>query len=360
MPNPIADLLARATALRDQGRLDEAAALYRQAAARDPKAAEPHHHLGWIAARQGDLAGAEAAYREALARSPGAPSTSAALGALLLGQGRHAEGFPLYDARHSIGRMARPALPFPEWRGEDLAGRRLLIWPEQGFGDQIQFARFAPILQARGADVTLICLPPLARLFEASLPVRVLAAAGAVDFPDPDYWVMTCSIAGRMGLGVDEIPGAPYLRAPGPPPALPPGVRVGLMAAGNPSHPNDANRSLPADEAARLAAALPGAVVDLRPERTGAKDFADTADLMAGLDLVVTVDTSVAHLAGAMGKPCFVMLSAVDTDWRWLRERTDSPWYPSATLYRQQAPGAWAGVVDRVAADAAVFANGRR
>jgi tetratricopeptide (TPR) repeat protein len=345
-------------ALRQAGRLSEAEAVLRQATLAAPRSAEAHHHLGGILAQQGRRTEAEAAWRRTLALAPGAPSTEAALGALLLADGRYAEGFRLFESRHVIARMAKPRLPYPEWRGEDLTGRKLLIWPEQGFGDQIQFARFAPLAAAAGADVTLLCLPPLQRLFAASLGVRVLAASGQVEFPDPDVWVMAGSLAGRMGVTVETVPGAPYLRPVDPPAPAPDGFRVGVMTAGNPAHANDTHRSLPAAMAERLRAGLPGAVVDLRPEATGARDFADSAQVIAGLDLVVAVDTSVAHLAGALGKPVFVLLSAVNTDWRWLRERSDSPWYPSARLYRQAAADDWAPVIDRVLADAHAMAHG--
>jgi ADP-heptose:LPS heptosyltransferase len=124
------------------------------------------------------------------------------------------------------------------------------------------------------------------------------------------------------------------------------------MARGNPVHGNDANRSLPAEAEAELHA-LPGDVVALAPEETGAADFADTADLIAGLDLVISVDTAMAHLAGAMGKPCWVLLPAAWQDWRWLRGRKDSPWYPSLRLYRQRTAGDWREVLDEVRRDLA-------
>jgi len=346
--NTSKELAARAAALRDAGRPEAAAELYLEMVARDPHDPEPHHHLGALRAGQGRLDEAEAAYRRALALAPGAAGTQRLLATLLLSQGRFAEGFALFEARHLLPGMGKPDLPFPEWRGEDLAGKRLLIWPEQGFGDQIQFARFAPILQARGVDVTLLCRPALARLFAGSLGVRVLAAEGSVDFPDPDGWVMAGSLAGRLGITPQTVPGRPYLRASSAwPRRLAGDFKIGLATRGNPAFVNDANRSLPPAQAARLER-LPGAVVDLDPARTGAGDFADTAALIDQLDLVIAVDTAVAHLAGAMGKPCWLLLSALGADWRWLRERTDTPWYPSMRLFRQSAPGDWDPVLQAV------------
>jgi tetratricopeptide (TPR) repeat protein len=346
-----ADLLAGAAAFQQQGRPDLAEHLYRRAVQADPTSLKALHLLGRTLELRGQFEEAEAAYRRVLQAAPGAPSTATALGQLLLGQGRYEDGFAFFEGRFGVTpERAKPSLPYPEWRGEDLAGRSLLIWIEQGFGDQIQFARFAPILKDRGADVTLLCLQPLERLFAANLGVRVVGTSGQVSFPDPDYWTMTCSLAWRLGVGPHDIPAEPYLRAPFAAPALPPGFKVGIMATGSPAHANDANRSLPAEQAQRLKA-MAATVIDLSPDSTGARDFAETAALIDQLDLVVSVDTSVAHLAGAMGKPCWVLLPAIGVDWRWFHERTDSPWYPTARLYRQSKGGGWGEVIDRVLAD---------
>ncbi|THD77004.1 MAG: tetratricopeptide repeat protein [Phenylobacterium sp.] len=343
-------LLAQGAAARDAGDFGAAERLYAEAAVRWPDAPQPHHFLGGLFRAQDRLDLAEAAYRRTLAITPGAAGTQRVLATLLLSQGRYAEGFALFEARHQHPTMRKPPLPFPEWRGEDVAGKRLLIWPEQGFGDQIQFARFAPILKARGADVTLICHKELVRLFDQSLGVRVLAAEGAVEFPDPDYWVMQGSLAWRLGCTVETLPAQPYLHHLFAWRPFGAGFKVGLKAAGNPIHENDANRSLsPASRDALHR--LPARMIGLDPVWTGARDFADTAAIVDQLDLVISVDTAVAHLAGAMGKPCWVLLPAIDTDWRWLRGRSDSPWYPSVRLYRQARGEDWGPVIDRVAAD---------
>lgn len=348
--NDLAARLAQASAAREAGDLPTARTLYEGIVADYPREPEPRHHLAGVHARLGRLDLAEAGYRAVLALAPGADATQRVLGELLLSLGRYPEGFRLLEARHLLPDIAKPTLAWPEWQGEDLAGKRLLIWPEQGFGDQIQFARFAPILAARGVEVTLLCSPGLQRLFSGSLGVQVIATSGRVEVPDPDAWVMSGSLAARLGVTVETIPGAPYLRPLGDWPALPEGFRVGLAWRGNPAHSNDANRSLPESEAARFRR-LPVQVVDLDPIASGAQDFADTAALMAQLDLVISVDTAPAHLAGALGKRCWTLLPSRWTDWRWLRERTDSPWYPSMTLYRQQADEGWPAVVSRVIAD---------
>ncbi|HEY8572857.1 glycosyltransferase family 9 protein [Phenylobacterium sp.] len=341
---------AREAAKRGVANLSEVEGIYEEAAHRFPHSGEAFHWLGVVKRQLGKPADAEAAFRRALALDASLPATRRLLSMAVLAQGRYPEGFELYEARHELPAMAKPALPQPEWRGEDVKGKRVLIWPEQGFGDQIMFARFAVLLKTRGADVTLLCRPGLVRLLQGSLGVRTLGAEGAVDFPDPDYWVMTCSLAWRCGATVETVPNAPYLRPVSAWPSLGEGFKVGLVTRGNPGHMNDPNRSLPPEWAERLRA-LPAQIIELDPAQTGAKDFADTAAIIDQLDLVISVDTAMAHLAGAMGKPCWVMLSGVETDWRWMTDRADSPWYPSMRLYRQTRLAEWSDVIQRIETD---------
>lgn len=305
----------------------------------DPSAQDPSAKGGFHALR-GEWAKAEPHLRLAAALKPGDPARRHALALALMAQGKLREGLPLYAHRWSVPGLgiSRPRFDCPEWRGEDPAGRHIVIFPEQGLGDQIMFARYAPALAARGAEVTLICLPPLARLFEA-LGVRVVAAQGRMEFPDPDCWVLLGDLPLR--LGAFEIPGAPYLRGKAQGAARAAGG-VGLVRRGNPAHPNDANRSLPDG------LTVPFPTVSLDPAHTGARDMQDTANIVAGLDAVVTVDTSVAHLAGAMGKPVHILLPAAGVDWRW-GEAARTPWYPTARLHRQTQPGDWGPVLAGVA-----------
>jgi hypothetical protein len=300
------------------------------------------HAAGSALALRGCWAEAAGLFRRAVAQDPNDPAKRHALAVALLGAGDYREGFSLYARRGEVERLKihRPALPCPEWRGEPLAGKHILLFPEQGLGDQIQFARYAPALKLMGADVTLFCAPPLQRLFEP-LGVRVIAAAGAVEFPDPDYWSLVGDLPGRLGVTLETVDGRPYLEAPAV--AASQAVsqagagRIGLVRRGNPIHPNDANRSLPAD------LILPFEGLSLDPADTGAKDLRDTAEILQGLDAVVSVDTSVVHLAGALGLPCLVLLPAIGCDWRWLSGRSDSPWYASLRLVRQTEPGDWTG-----------------
>jgi hypothetical protein len=300
------------------------------------------NNLGAVYVAMGRFDEAESAYRSALVAEPGSPDARAALGRVLMGAGRYAEGWPLMEARRDrVGAAAKPVVGCPEWQGEDLRGKRLLVYPEQGFGDQIQFFRLLPKLAVDGAHVTVITHPALVRLFEGR-GVAVIEALPGCRIPDGDYWTLACSAPLHMGVTLETIPSAPYL----PLPAVPT-QGIGVVTAGNPTHLNDRNRSLPPKAAAQLMALGRS----LAPQDTGARDFRETAEIIAGLDLVISVDTSVVHLAGAMGKPVWVLLPAVETDWRWLRGRADSPWYPSARLYRQTAPGAWGPVLEQVARD---------
>lgn len=268
----------------------------------------------------------------------------------LLGLENYEAGWQWYEARRHLSRSPAPTpkLSIPEWTGGPV--RRLLIWREQGLGDEIQFARFVPEHARRGVQATLLCNPALARLF-GRLPAEVVPLRADVRLGEFDAWCLLGSLPRLLG--------APFaIPAPLPVSATPTAVRgVGVMTAGAPGHVNDVHRSMPADAAARLLA-MPGAV-SLRPEDTGARDFQDTADIIAGLDLVVTVDTSVAHLAGSLGKPTFVLLAARGQDWRWLHKRRDSPWYPSVRLFRQVTPGDWHGLLDEVIPAAAAHRAAR-
>jgi hypothetical protein len=201
-------------------------------------------------------------------------------------------------------------------------------------------ARFAPLIT--GGAVTLACAPALVRLF-GGLGVQVTAVAQGAPPPPADLYVRNFSLPHRRGVRLQTIPAARYLSAP----AAPRAGGVGFVWRGDPTHANDANRSLPSPallDPLRDAAEL----IDLLPADG---DFLDTAARIQALDLVITVDTAMAHLAGALGVPCWVMLPAIGTDWRWLRGRTDSPWYPSLRLYRQRVPGDWAEVVSSMRAD---------
>lgn len=267
----------------------------------------------------------------------------------LLAEGNYALGLPLMEAnRYGRGQnpIVKPKLSFPEWDGRRVES--LLVVPDQGLGDQIQYARFIPELLRRADRVTLLAHRAVAPLFP-QLGCQMMIADGTVSIPRHDAWVMSGALSLRLGVRLETLSGAPYLRAPNGLEKWPPNLRYGVVWRGSPTHSNDRNRSMSAAQAAPLLA-VPGAFC-LHPEDTKVRDMADTAAIVDKLEAVVTVDTSVAHLAGAMGKRALVMLPAIHTDWRWLKGRADSPWYDSLRLYRQTRPGDWDGVVQAVLAD---------
>ncbi len=262
----------------------------------------------------------------------------AARGAALLKQGDYGRGFALYDAWRSVPGNANsaPALPLPRWRGQDPSGKHILIASEHGFGDQIMYARFARILASRGAKITWLCPPALARLI-STMGMTGHPSDQSIELRGVDYYCPSSALPLGFDLTPETVPAAPYVETPR--------VEehgVGFMGfAGAKNTP----RTMPTDVASQLREAL--GAIDLDPAKTGAADFYDTASLVAGLRLVVTVDTALAHLAGAMGKPTWILLP-YDGDWRWLEGRIDSPWYPSARLFRQPSAGDWGSVAAEI------------
>ncbi len=337
---------------------------YRTAIRLDPGLAEAHASLGYILTIQGSLNSAieacEAAIR--LRADFAQAHWNLAIAALLSGDLRR--GFAEYEwrKRHARYRVDFPDLPGPMWDGTGGCDRTILVRAEQGFGDVIQFARYLPLIQQAGARPVLMCAPQLQRLLESMPGVRTVSSAGPL--PAYDAWIDQISLPRLFATTLETIPAAAgYLladpaRAQAWQARLPQGRKVGVALAGNPNHAADRRRSLPLDVALSLpdvaglsfvnlqhgptAGRLP--LTDLTPWMT---DFAETAALIDNLDLVVTVDTSVAHLAGAMGKPVWILLPHAP-DWRWLLGRTDSPWYHAARLFRQPAAGDWPSVLVQV------------
>jgi len=331
--------------LHVNGRLEEAEARYRTIVDGDPfgqEGMDARNNLLGLYQSQHRWAEAQALIRDALAIRPRDGDWNFRLAASLLAEERYAEGWPLFEARRgtSRNRVAAPQLPFPEWQGQPV--KSLLVWPEQGFGDVVQFSRCLPLVRSKGIAVTLVVRPPLVRLL-APLADQVVALEDQMRLPASDAWRLIGSLPMVLKTAAEALP----------PPALAPapaeGRGIGVTVRGRATHFNDANRSLPDDLAAELLA-LPGAV-SLDPADTGARDFQETAEIIAGLERVISVDTAQAHLAASLGKPTAILLPWLNPDWRWLRERTDCPWYPSARLYRQPAAGDWRSVVDAVKRD---------
>lgn len=356
--------------LERQGRFVEAETLYRNALELSPDYAAAHCNLGALLADLGREAEAEACYRAALAIDPDFQQARMNLGLLLLIQQRFAEGWPLYEGRLYI--HSTPGVPpssrCPQWHGETLRGKTILVVPEQGLGDALQFCRYIPWLKAQGAArVTLACWPS-----QQSVMKTLAGADEVVSLADlkpqvgtHDFWTFLLSLPLHAQTDLANIPArVPYLFADPArvavhaPLLAGDGLRVGIVWRGNPQHPNDGDRSLPGlDVLAPLWSIagvrffslqksddpLPAApsglpLVDLAP---AIGDFSDTAALLSQLDLLITVDSAVAHLAGALGVPCWILLPHFKTDWRWLRARSDSPWYPKTRLFRQPRRGDW-------------------
>lgn len=346
-----------ARTLSETEALDEAAETAVRARALGPDNPEVLNSLGMVLTRRGEIEPARAAFAEAVAIAPAHAHARKNLGMMELLTGDFEAGWRDYAARHRADGTRR--LPgVPEWRGEGLYGRRLVVTAEQGLGDTIQFVRFLPRLGALGARVTFLAPPALAELV-ATVPDagRVVAAGGRA--PKADLQCALMDIPGLLKIGRDGIPSSvPYLYADREM-ALPKrragAFAVGVVWRGNPRHRGDRHRSLAAARLLTLAGLegvqLYSLQVDdplpARARREGVvdlsgrlKSFADTAAAIMALDLVVSVDTAVAHLAGALGRPVSVLLPA-GPDWRWQMERSDSPWYPTMTLFRQPAPGDW-------------------
>jgi hypothetical protein len=341
------------------GDLADAEAVYRRALAVPHMAPAAHRHLIKLLEAQHRWEAARDECRLALAREPSDAPLKINLATLLLGLGRYAEAWPLLEARAELSAgSVRPSLPYPEWNGGPV--RSLVVWDEQGFGDAIQLARFVPALVARGIAVTLVMRPELCALL-SDLGAAVIPAQGQLRIPLADAWAMIGSLPGHLGVTAEGLADTrPYLAPPLDRRAkwagkIAPSARIGIVARGKAIHVNDAQRSL-SYEGADFLQSLPGALSLELGGPLPLTDFADTAAVVEQLDLVIAVDTAVAHLAGAMGKPCWVLLPYLGLDWRWFFDgRTSSPWYPSLRIYRQPAPRDWASVLRAVEADLPAF-----
>lgn len=411
--------------LDKQGISVEAEAFYRRSLALNPRSAEAYLNFGAFLAKHKRFEEAEAAYGQAVKLNPQSPAVWSNQGVLyacmkqeeeaelcyrmallldndyakarfnlsylLLRQGRFEEGWHYLEARSNWYDVALASrLICPRWQGEALSGKSLLIGFEAGHGDMIQFCRYVPVLKAQGASsITMVCHPALKTLLATLHGIDVIFPLDEeIPASGWDFWTPLLSIPYYCRTRIDSIPASlPYLKASPDriakwESALPAGgIRVGLVWKGNPKFENDADRSVPGlnllaplwdvpnvrfislqkgageDEAGNPPSGLP-----LIPLGSRISDFADTAAIVASLDLVICVDTAVAHLTGALGKPCWVLLPYYKQDWRWLIGRADSPWYPGVMrLFRQTEMGNWKTVIAEAAAALARFvkAQGR-
>lgn len=364
--------------LVELGRFDEAEKWLEKAVRLNPTDADVLSNRGALKQAVGDYDAAIESCQRAIQIDPGHPDASWNLALALLTLGRYREGWHFHEQRPGV-RSRGPVLQVGEagirrWRGESLKGRRILLLPEQGIGDQIMSLRFIPELQRRGAIVDLVVSPSLLRLARSVRGAAWVGIQPREGAPRADSWNFLMSLPAMLGLTPESIPGEPYLKAPedrvqhwAGQPWLAPGrtVRAGIAWAGNPAHANDRNRSISPKLLAPLASLKDVTLVNLQKgvdqgtldrifgagrvvnpvDQLG--DMAETAALIQSLDVVVTVDTAVAHLAGSMGRPVWTLLPAVP-DWRWMLQRTDTPWYPGMVLFRQPRRGAWEPVIESV------------
>lgn len=360
--------------LVDEQRYPEALAHYQRALEVHPQAPALWCDLGVLHSYRGAPEAAERCSHQALALEPSMDKARFNLGMVLLREGRWDSGWEAFESR-AWNLAMRAQVAAPPWEGESLQGKALLIGPEGGFGDMIQFCRYVPLLKRQGASrIGLICQRELVRLFETLPGLDAVVALGdPIPGPDWDFWTLPLSLPLRCGTRLDSVPSEiPYLHPrtewieawrPRLPEAR---LRVGLAWQGNPLHGRDAERSLPSLVSLAPLASPEVQFVSLQKGDSGLElaapgltcfdpspwieDFADTAGLLAHLDLVITVDTAAAHLAGALGRPCWVLLPS-HADWRWLKALETSPWYPKGLrLFRQGSEAHWDSVVLKVAA----------
>jgi tetratricopeptide (TPR) repeat protein len=363
-------------ALRSLGKLEEAIAEYRQAIQLMPGHVRAHNNLGNLLRSQGRFDNAVACYRRALDLKPDYADAHFNLSIVLLTLADFQHGWPEFEFRFARSGASRRQFSEPTWDGRDVRGKTILLYAEQGLGDTIQFVRYARLVQQRGARVLLECQKELVPLLTACPGVDCLSADHA-NLSFFDMRAPLLSLPRIFQTTLASIPAEiPYLFAE---PRLVDqwkenlnpvhGMRIGIAWQGNPEYRDDRERSIPLAYFLRLAQ-IPGVCLISLQIGPGAEQlaassndvsvvspgedfdrasgaFMDTAAIMQHLDLVITSDSAIAHLAGALGRPVWLAVPFVP-DWRWLLDREDSPWYPTMRLFRQSTPGDWHAVFDHI------------
>lgn len=354
------------------GRSEEASASCKQAMRLNPFLDGAYVNLGMAYHDLARYDEAREAYEKTTRINPGNPDAHWNLSLLLLLNGEFERGWEEYEWRWR--RTATPPRPFKQalWDGSALAGRTILLHAEQGLGDTLQFVRYAQQVKARGGRVIVECQAPLATLVSTCDGVDEVVVQGS-PLPAFDVHAPLLSLPRIFQTQINSVPNqTPYLQVPARDPAQIEAAiaahngqfKIGIVWAGRPTHPNDRNRSCELALFGALSAQPNVALFSLQKGERCAdlaagvvvatdlggmiNDFSDTAAAIARLDLVISVDTSVAHLAGALGKPTWVLLPSVP-DWRWMLTREDTPWYPHTRLFRQHQAGDWPAVFERVA-----------
>jgi tetratricopeptide (TPR) repeat protein len=364
-------------ALRELNRPAEEEAAYRQAIAIRPACFGAINNLGSALLQKNELDDAISMFRQAVVLKPEMAQAHYNLATALLSRGDFDEGWHEYEWRIQTHPMSRyRQFRQPRWTGQPLYGKTILLHAEQGFGDTLQFCRYAPLVAQAGGQVVLACQKELCQLMTSLNGVAQIVPNDAPTLPDFDFHCPLPSLPLVFKTTLQSIPSAiPYIHAD---PELSRRYRqrlsaasaklkIGIAWAGSPTHGNDRHRSMPLAEFALLGSVQSEAwfcglqkgraveqlcfkehQIEIEDFSAGLGDFAETAALVANVDLVISVDTSLIHLAGALGKPVWVLL-AFAPDFRWMLRRDDSPWYPSARLFRQAKPGDWDSVMKQVA-----------
>lgn len=369
------------------GDLSQALALYNHALQLDPDNPAIHYNLAFAYDDSGDKGAAEHHYKTALALNPSYANAGWNLSLLYLSQGRYNEGWPLYEWRHHPCKDPRRILPpqtlRPMWQGESLKGKRLVVYSEQGFGDDIHFIRYLTPLKDSGATIFFVSKKPLIPLFETMPCIdRIFSFDDELNDEMFDLWCFVMSLPSH----ISTIPTTmPYLFPPSdqhtqwskrldfPNDKL----KIGLVWRGNPYNSYDSDRSLTSldllaplfeiDHCRWYSLQKGEAVaqiaywqdrIEIFDSSAYLDDFGVTAGLIAHLDLVISVDTAVAHVAAALGIPCWILLSCDNTDWRWQNVGEETIWYPTVKLYRQQKSGEWDAPIQKIKTDLLHFRQG--
>ena len=352
---------------QENGQIAEAISHYKQALETNPNLSETNLHLGCALEEQGKVVEAIDYYTKAIQLSPDSPSSRLRLALAFLLTGNLERGFAEYESRWQTKELEPRYFSQPLWDGSDLQGKTILLHPEQGLGDTIQFIRYAPLVKQKGGKVMVACNLLLKRLFEGIAGVdRVVVQPK--DLLEFQVQAPLLSLPHILGTTLENVPAnIPYLVPPQEfKLVLEPNnkLKVGIVWAGGPLHRKNHQRSCKLSDFLKFVDVPGASFYSLQKDVSAGDisllnqhqiqdlseyfvDFADTAAIISQLDLVICVDTSVAHLAGALGKPVWILLAFVP-DWRWMLEREDSPWYPTARLFRQQTAGEWDDVCDRL------------
>lgn len=353
-------------ALREIGRLETSMASHQQAVKLSPKSTEAYYNLGLVLRDLGQTDAALSCFDRALELDETHVDCQWDRALTLLEMGNLKVGLEAYEWRWKLDRSPPRTFDVPMWDGSKLNGKTVLVHHEQGFGDMIQFARYLPMIKERGGQVVVEIQPELASVFGTVKGVSKIFNRGQTP-PKHDFYIPMMSLAHIFGTELKTIPAkVPYISAPDAnavqlPTSLGKIKRVGIAWAGRPTHRNDRNRSAGFKHFIEILG-LPGMSVFSLQKGPASQDisnfgcdalvtnlsgrindFADTAAILSQLDLVITVDTALAHMAGAMGIPTWVAVPFAP-DWRWMRGKETSPWYPSMRLFRQKRHGAWEGV----------------